>query len=185
MHIRAPCPFVRTPGNELQAKIAKLTTTSMLSCILNQLVAALALGATVRSQNTQNATTTLVSRRLTEFLMPVATEKHELGRVTTSNFVLLSQMLDSKLIKIELDLTTEEPIALQPFRMGESSNSGLHGVWPSSVYLGKMWLTLQSDNKLMLVDPGNLSTAPSIIKTIETPKPGNAPHCISEIGNRI
>jgi hypothetical protein len=86
---------------------------------------------------------------------------------------------------IELDPTTEEPINLQSFRMRESSNSGLHGVWPSSVYPEKMWLTLQSDNKLMLVDSGNLSTAPSIIKTIETPKPGNGPHCIYEIGNRI
>jgi virginiamycin B lyase len=49
-----------------------------------------------------------------------------------------------------------------------------------------MWLTLQSDNKLMLGDSGkDLSTAPSIIKTIEIPKPGNGPHWIFEIGDPI
>ncbi|KFY48414.1 hypothetical protein V495_01349 [Pseudogymnoascus sp. VKM F-4514 (FW-929)] len=118
--------------------------------------------------------------------MPAALETHEFARVPNTNFVLLSQMSDSQLIKIELDPTTEEPIAFKSFPMGNNSKSGLHGVWPSELYPGKMWLSLQWENKLLLVDPGqNLSAAPSIIKTIDIPKPGNGPHCVFEIGNRV
>lgn len=118
--------------------------------------------------------------------MPVAAETHEFARVPKSNFVLLSQMSDSQLIKIELSPTTEEPVAFHSFPMGKNSNSELHGVWPSAVYPGMMWLTLQADNKLLPVDPGqDLSTPPSIILTIDIPAPGNGPHCVFEIGNRV
>ena len=156
----------------------------MLSRIFTSLAIVLAFRAgTVSSQNAVNS---LVSRRLTEYLMPAAAETHEFARVPNSNFVLLSQMSDSQLIKIELDPTTEEPIAFQSFPMGDNSKSGLHGVWPSAVHPGKMWLSLQTDNKLLLVDPGqNLSTVPSIIQTIDIPEPGNGPHCVFEIGNRV
>jgi hypothetical protein len=152
--------------------------------IFTSLVIVLAFRAgTVSSQNSASS---LVSRRLTEYLMPAAAETHEFARVPNSSFVLLSQMSDSQLIKIELDPTTEEPIAFQSFPMGNNSQSGLHGVWPSAVYPGKMWLSLQGDNKLLLVDPGpNLSTVPAIIKTIDIPEPGNGPHCVFEIGNRV
>lgn len=157
---------------------------TMLSHIFKSLVMVLAFGAgTVSSQSSSNS---LVSRRLTEYLMPAASETHEFARVPGTNFVLLSQMSDSQLIKIELNPITEEPIAFQSFPMGKNSKSGLHGVWPSEVYPGKMWLSLQWENKLVLVDPGqNLSAAPSIIKTIDIPEPGNGPHCIFEIGNRV
>lgn len=156
----------------------------MLSCILKLLVIMLAFRAgTVSSQNSANS---LVSRRLTEYLMPAASETHEFARVPNSNFVLLSQMSNSKLIKIELDPATEEPVAFQSFPMGNNSKSGLHGVWPSEVYPGKIWLSLQSENKLLLVDPGqNLSAVPSIITTIDIPEPGNGPHCVFEINSRV
>ncbi|KAK0704472.1 hypothetical protein B0H67DRAFT_521579 [Lasiosphaeris hirsuta] len=128
----------------------------------------------------------LVSRRLTEYQLPVATQTHELARVPGSNFLLVSQMSNSHLIKIELDPDSEEPVAFQSFPMGKSNESGLHGVWPSSKYPGMMWLSLQSENKLLLVDPSqNLSAVPSIIKTIDIPEPGNGPHSIFEIGNRV
>ncbi|KFY25306.1 hypothetical protein V493_04720 [Pseudogymnoascus sp. VKM F-4281 (FW-2241)] len=159
-------------------------TPIMLSYILKSLVAVLAFGAGTVSA--QNSASSLVSRRVTEYLMPAASETHEFARVPNSNFVLLSQMSDSQLIKIELDPTTEEPIAFQSFPMGKDSKSGLHGVWPSTIYPGKMWLSLQWENKLLLVDPGkNLTAAPTIITTIDIPAPGNGPHCIFEIGNRV
>ncbi|KAJ6109637.1 hypothetical protein N7486_001872 [Penicillium sp. IBT 16267x] len=145
----------------------------------------LALGAsTVFAQNSSHS---LVSRRLTEYLMPVAVETHEFARVPNTNFVLLTQMSDSELIKIELDAKTEEPIAYHSFPMGKNSTTSLlHGVWPSTVYPGLMWLSLQGDNKLLLVDPGRkLSTAPIIKKTIDIPAPGNGPHCVFEIGNQV
>ena len=159
-------------------------TPSMLPHIYKSLLIVLALRAgTVLSQNPDNS---LVSRRLTEYLMPVAAQTHEFARVPNSNFVLLSQFSDSQLVKIELDPTTEEPIALQSFPMGSNSSSGLHGVFPSAVYPGMIWLTLQNDNQLLLVDPGqNLSAVPSIIQTIDIPQPGNGPHGVFEIGNRV
>jgi hypothetical protein len=155
----------------------------MLHHICKSLVVALALGATASAQN---SATSLVSRRLTEYLMPAATETHEFARVPNSNFVLLSQMSDSELIKIELDPKTEEPVAFHSFPMGKNRSSQLHGVWPSTVYPGMMWLSLQADNQLLLVDPGkNLTTPPTILQTIDIPAPGNGPHCVFEIGNRV
>ncbi|KAE8324782.1 hypothetical protein BDV39DRAFT_179900 [Aspergillus sergii] len=156
----------------------------MLYQTVRSLVIALAFGATAASA--QNSVTSLVSRRVTEYLMPATTETHEFARVPNTNFVLLTQMSDSELIKIELDPTTEEPIAYHSFPMGKNSSSQLHGVWPSTVHPGMMWLSLQADNKLLLVDPGqDLSTEPSIIQTIDIPAPGNGPHCVFEIGNRV
>ncbi|KAJ5692874.1 hypothetical protein N7462_002297 [Penicillium macrosclerotiorum] len=156
----------------------------MLYNALKSLVVALAFSA--QATSAQKSTNSLVSRRLTEYLMPVAKETHEFARVPNSNFVLLTQMSDSELIKIELNPTTEEPIAFNSFPMGRNSSSQLHGVWPSTVYPGLMWLSLQGDNKLLLVDPGkNLSAAPIIKKTINIPAPGNGPHCVFEIGHRV
>ncbi|KAJ6013729.1 hypothetical protein N7540_008320 [Penicillium herquei] len=163
----------------------------MMFNTFKSLAIALALGANIAlarapSNSTQIASNSLVSRRLTEYLMPVALETHEFARVPNTNFVLLTQMSDSELIKIELDSVTEEPMAYHAFPMGKNSSSQLHGVWPSTRYPGKMWLSLQGENKLLLVDPGkNLTTPPTILRTINIPAPGNGPHCVFEIGNRV
>jgi virginiamycin B lyase len=156
----------------------------MLTTMFQSLFAVLALitGAAL----SQMPVSSLVSRRVTEYLLPVATETHEFARVPGTNFLLLSQMSNSQLIKIELDPASEEPIAFQSFPVGKDSKSGLHGVWPSERYPGMVWLSLQSENKLLLVDPGqNLSAVPSILKTIDIPAPGNGPHCVFEIGGRV
>lgn len=147
---------------------------------------AVALALLAHTASAQASSNSLVSRRLTEYLLPAASATHEFARVPNTNFLLLSQLSDSQLIKIELDPTTEEPIAYHAFPMGKDNHSELHGVWPSTVYPGMMWLTLQADNKLLLVDPGkDLATPPTIIKTIDIPPPGNGPHCVFEIGNRV
>lgn len=157
---------------------------NMIYRAIKLLVVALALDGT--KVFCQDSATALVSRRLTEYVLPEAKQTHEFARVPNSDFVLLSQMSDSQLIKIQLDPTTQEPIAYKAFLMGKNSTSGLHGVWPSTLYPGKMWLTLQGDNKLLLVDPGRrLSDVPSIIRTIDIPAPGNGPHCVFEIGDRV
>ncbi|KAK0107344.1 hypothetical protein ONS95_004037 [Cadophora gregata] len=155
----------------------------MLSRMLRSLTTVLAFWhSTVSSQQPVNS---LVSRRFTEYLMPAATETHEFARVPNTSFVLLSQMSNSQLVKIELDPDSLEPIALQSFPMG-NSNSGLHGVYPSQLYPGFMWLSLQADNQILLVDPGsNLTTKPTIIQKIDVPEPGIGPHSVFEIGNRV
>jgi hypothetical protein len=157
----------------------------MAPSILQSLAVVLAFSA--GTSLCQEPVTSLVSRRLTEYLLPVTTQTHELARVPGSNFLLVSQMSNSQLVKIELDPTTEAPVAYQSFPMGQDDKSGLHGVWPSQQYPGLVWLSLQWENKLLLVDPGSdsLSTAPSILKTIDIPEPGNGPHSIFEIGDRV
>lgn len=128
----------------------------------------------------------LVSRHFTEYQLPVAPQTHEFAHVPGTNFLLLTQMCNSQLLKIELDRVSWEPVALRSFLMGKSDKSGLHGVWPSKRYPGMMWLSLQYENKLLLVHPGRyVSEVPSIIKTINIPEPGNGPHCVIEIGNRV
>ncbi|KAM3484180.1 hypothetical protein MY8738_002448 [Beauveria namnaoensis] len=150
----------------------------------NSLVAVLALHTGIVSS--QSPVTSLKSRRLTEYQLPPAVQTHEFARVPGTNFVLLSQMSDSVLLKIQLDPVTEAPIAYQSFPMGTSSQSGLHGIWPSTLYPGKMWMTLQNENKLLLVKPGcTLTSPPSIVKTIDIPAPGNGPHCVFEIDGRV
>lgn len=88
----------------------------MLFHTFKLLAIGLALSAsTVLAQNSSESSHSLVSRRLTEYLMPVATATHEFARVPSTNFVLLTQMSSSKLVKIELDPITEEPIAYNTF----------------------------------------------------------------------
>jgi hypothetical protein len=95
-------------------------------------------------------------------------------------------MSNSHLLKVELDGASEAPIAYQAFPMGQSNDSGLHGIWPSARFPGMVWLSLQYENKLLLVDPDqNPSTAPTIITTIDVPPLGNGPHCVFEIDNRV
>ncbi|CAI7660121.1 unnamed protein product [Penicillium glandicola] len=150
----------------------------MLSRTFSSVMIALAFGAVTASA--QDSNDPIPGRRLTEYQMPPATQTHELARVPDTDIVLLN------LVKIELDLTTEEFVALHSFPMGKDSGSGLHGVWPSTVYPGMMWLSLQFENKLLLVDPGKEPwTAPTILQTIDIPTPGNGPHCVFEIGNRV
>lgn len=155
----------------------------MLSSIAHSLLAVLAFAGTSLSQEPVRE---LVSRRLTEYLLPIATQTHEIAHVPGSNFLLVTQMSNSHLVKIELDPATEQPIAYQSFPMGQSSESGLHGLWPSTAFPGKVWTSLQHENKLLLIDPGNtLTTTPTILQTINIPSPGNGPHCVFEIGDRV
>ncbi|KAK0624303.1 hypothetical protein B0T14DRAFT_565584 [Immersiella caudata] len=155
----------------------------MLPSVLQPLAVVLALSV---GTSVSQAVTSIISRRVTEYLLPVAKQTHEIAKVPGSNFLLVSQMSNSKLIKVELDPSTEAPIAYQSFPMGENSTSGLHGIWPSAKFPGMVWLSLQSENKLLLVDPGStLSDAPTILETIDIPVPGNGPHSIFEIGNHI
>ena len=67
----------------------------MAPSILQSLAVVLAFGA--GTSLCQEPVTSLVSRRLTEYLLPVTTQTHELARVPGSNFLLVSQMSNSQL----------------------------------------------------------------------------------------
>lgn len=129
----------------------------------------------------------IVSRRFTEYQLPAAAETHEFARVPNTDLIVLSQMSNSRLVKIQIDGTTEEPIAHHSFPMGANDRAGLHGIWPSEAEPGLVWISLQSENRIQLIDPGSdsLDEAPTVIRTIDVPAPGNGPHSIVEIDGRV
>ncbi|KAF9371981.1 hypothetical protein CPC16_002737, partial [Podila verticillata] len=52
---------------------------------------------------------------------------------------------------------------------------------------GKVWITLQNDKKLLLIDPKvhSLQAAPVVLKEISVPAPGLGPHYVGEYGNDL
>ncbi|KXN70175.1 hypothetical protein CONCODRAFT_170980 [Conidiobolus coronatus NRRL 28638] len=122
---------------------------------------------------------------INESNLPQATQTHELINVPDSNMVLISQLSDSSLVKatVELDGTLSSTKA----HLIGSSNSSLHGLAVSTVNKGMVWVTLEGDNKLLLIDPkkDDVNTPPVIIKEIKVPSPGNGPHYVGEYGNYL
>ncbi|KAG0300146.1 hypothetical protein BGZ98_009415, partial [Dissophora globulifera] len=117
--------------------------------------------------------------------LSIADQTHEVVKLPNSNMVLVSQMSNSVLVKAEVD---DKGIVQQlaAFRMGQNT-SALHGLAHSQAFPGKVWLTLQGDNKLVLIDPKvkSVQSVPKVIKEILVPAPGNGPHYIGEYGNDL
>lgn len=120
-----------------------------------------------------------------ENLLPLAKETHEIVKVPNSSIVLVSQMSNSVLVKARVD---ERGIikGLSAFLMG-TNTSALHGLHNSKVFPGMVWVTLQNDNKLLLIDPKvhSLRAAPVLLKEISVPAPGLGPHYVGEYGNDL
>ncbi|CAO3627444.1 unnamed protein product [Cunninghamella blakesleeana] len=118
--------------------------------------------------------------------LPKAEQTHEIVAVPKSNVVLISQMSNSVLVKAKVD---HRGVIrdLYHFQMG-TNTSGLHGLANSKQYPGKIWITLQEENKLLLIDPKpySLSAKPTILKTILVPgKTAKGPHYIGEYGDDL
>jgi hypothetical protein len=122
---------------------------------------------------------------INESNLPEATQTHELINVPDSNMILISQLSDSSLVKatVELDGTLSGTKA----HLIGTTNSSLHGLAVSTVNKGMVWVTLEGDNKLLLIDPkkDDINASPEIIKTISIPAPGNGPHYVGEYGDYI
>ncbi|KAF9162436.1 hypothetical protein BGX21_002714 [Mortierella sp. AD011] len=125
------------------------------------------------------------SRRLIENVLPQADQTHEVLKVPNSNIVLISQMSNSVLVKARVD-NAGVILESAAFQMGQST-SALHGLANSQAYPGKVWLTLQNDNKLVLIDPNvrSFRSAPRVLREILVPSPGKGPHYIGEYGNEL
>ncbi|CAG8784717.1 12231_t:CDS:2 [Dentiscutata erythropus] len=108
--------------------------------------------------------------------LPLSEQTHELVKV--EDIVLVSQMSNSVLVKVQVD---KYGIAqhVAGFQIANST-SGLHGLAHSTKNPGMVWLTLETDNKLLLIDPvtASVTDAPKVIKEINVPQPGNGPHYI-------
>ncbi|KAG0236315.1 hypothetical protein BGW42_003727 [Actinomortierella wolfii] len=120
-----------------------------------------------------------------ENTLPLAAQTHEVIMVPRTSVMLISQMSNSVLVKAKVDnrgLIKE----LGAFRMGNET-SALHGLVNSQVYPGKVWVTLQGSNLLLLIDPkvNNIKAAPTIEKVIPVPSPGVGPHYVGEYGGYL
>ncbi|CAG8749239.1 40445_t:CDS:1 [Gigaspora margarita] len=115
--------------------------------------------------------------------LPLAQQTHEL--VMVEDIVLVSQLSNSVLVKVRVD---ENGVAqhVESFQIA-NPNSNLHGLALSTYYPGCVWLTLEADNKLVLIDPMVASAAdvPEVIKEIDVPEPGGGPHYIGEYDTNL
>lgn len=99
------------------------------------------------------ATTEPFRRSVTEYQLPPAEQTREIVRVPDTPVVLVTQMSNSKLVKLWLDPASEQVTDMRAFQIA-TPTSELHGLTLSKAYPGKVWATLQRDNKLVLLDPG-------------------------------
>ncbi|KAG0200961.1 hypothetical protein BGX33_010663 [Mortierella sp. NVP41] len=125
------------------------------------------------------------SRYVIENPLPPAVQTHEVIRVPDTNVILISQMSNSVLLKAEVD-SRGVIQDISAFQLG-TPTSALHGLALSSNNPGKVWVTLQKDNKLLLIDPvpADISSAPVILKDIDVPAPGKGPHYVGEYGDEL
>lgn len=125
------------------------------------------------------------NRYIVENKLPFAEQTHEIIKIPNTNIILISQMSNSVLLKAEInkDGIIEN---LKSFQIGKN-NSGLHGLALSEYYYGNVWITLENENKLVLIDPksDSLNDLPEILKIISVPNNGFGPHYISEYGDEL
>ncbi|KAF9149420.1 hypothetical protein BG015_008795 [Linnemannia schmuckeri] len=134
---------------------------------------------------TQLPASRAASRYVIENPLPPAVQTHEVIRVTDTNVILISQMSNSVLLKATVDdrgVITD----IGAFQLGQNT-SALHGLALSQRYPGKVWVTLQKDNKLVLLDPivNSTSKSPEVLKEIDVPAPGLGPHYVGEYGDEL
>ncbi|KAH7042998.1 hypothetical protein BKA57DRAFT_471189 [Linnemannia elongata] len=125
------------------------------------------------------------SRYVIENPLPPAVQTHEVIRVADTNVILISQMSNSVLLKA----TVDDRGVIQDigaFQLGQET-SALHGLALSKTNPGMVWVTLQKDNKLVLLDPvvSSVTEAPKVLKEIDVPAPGRGPHYVGEYGDEV
>ncbi|KAG0277327.1 hypothetical protein BGZ96_002912 [Linnemannia gamsii] len=160
-------------------RITKRIISSLLSLLSIQFIATNALPITPVPASRA------ASRYVIENPLPYAVQTHEVIRVPNTNVILISQMSNSVLLKA----TVNNQGIIQDigaFQLGQNT-SALHGLALSKNYPGHVWVTLQKDNKLVLLDPmvKSISFPPTVIKEIDVPAPGLGPHYVGEYGDEL
>lgn len=127
----------------------------------------------------------LCRRVMTEYALPPADQTHELIKLPDQPLVLVSQMSNSHLVKLQLDPQTDQITAIRDFPLGPQ-DAMLHGLTVSTRYPGKIWATHEAANNLLLVDPGTgVDAPPQIVRTIPIPGGGKGPHYVGEYDNLL
>ncbi|KAF9437524.1 hypothetical protein BGZ76_000398 [Entomortierella beljakovae] len=126
-----------------------------------------------------------LSRHIIENGLPFTEQTHEVLKVPNSDVVIISQMSNSVLVKATVN-DTGYVQEVSAFQIGKKT-SGLHGLAVSTAYPGKIWITLQNDGLLLLIDPrvNSVMSAPKILKKIHVPGGGLGPHYVGEYGDDL
>ncbi|KAF9423943.1 hypothetical protein BGZ94_008126 [Podila epigama] len=119
-----------------------------------------------------------------ENLLPTAEQTHEIVVVPNTDIVLISQLSNSVLVKAQVN-KEGKVLKAAAFQFG-SPASALHGLAQSHQFPGKIWITLQASNLILLIDPmqGNFEDVPAVLKEITVPK-GKGPHYVGEYGDDL
>ncbi|KAG0009783.1 hypothetical protein BGZ81_003171 [Podila clonocystis] len=123
------------------------------------------------------------STHIIENALPTAALTHDVLSIPHTNTLLVSQLSNSVLVKVQVN--GGQVTGLASFQIG-SPTSRLHGLALSKRYPGKVWLTLQADNLLVLIDPKahSLKAEPTVIKEIKVPE-GKGPHYVGEYEDNL
>ncbi|MEV5378947.1 hypothetical protein AB0L26_23670 [Streptomyces nondiastaticus] len=123
-------------------------------------------------------------RTVVEYELPPAEETHEIVRLPDRPMALVSQMSNSRLVKLGMDPRTEQVTAVKAFPLG-SSDAMLHGLAVSSCHPGRIWATHEGADRLLLVDPraDSVEAAPRVEREIPVPGGGRGPHYVNEYGD--
>jgi len=125
-----------------------------------------------------------VPRAVAEYPLPAAWQTHEVA-YAGNNLLVVSQQTDSVLVQVAIDPATGRPLAAAGHVIG-TPRSGLHGLHASRANSGCVWATLQFDDKLLLIQPGDsVETPPTILREIAVPAPARGPHVVIEDGDDL
>jgi streptogramin lyase len=121
----------------------------------------------------------------TEYPLPANGQTHEIVS-PAPGLLLVSQQPDSALLKIAVDPDSGRLLEVVKHTI-ESPFAGLHGLHVSKSYPGCVWVTLQFESELLLIDPvaSDLAAAPEIRKRIKLPAPARGPHVVVEDGDTL
>lgn len=140
-------------------------------------------------------------RTMIEYPLPGAQHTHEL--IAIGDTILVTQMDTSTLVKAQRDRTTGLLTSANSFPVLDEAGKpgGLHGIVASTKFPGKVWLTLQYSDEILLVDPkvASATTAPEVLLRIKVPIVAQStefpyaravhgkmgPHGITEVGDWV
>ncbi|MEV5510170.1 Vgb family protein [Streptomyces orinoci] len=125
-------------------------------------------------------------RPVVEYQLPLAEETHEIVKLPGAPMVLVSQMSNSRLVKLRLDPRTERVTGIKDFPLGPP-DAHLHGLAVSARHPGRIWATHEGGNRLLLVDPraDALDAAPRVERELAIPGGGQGPHYVAEHGDTL
>ncbi|MEO4030350.1 hypothetical protein ABH313_20175 [Chromobacterium vaccinii] len=122
-------------------------------------------------------------KRVIEYPLPASSQTHEVVSIAP-DLILISQQPSGGLVKMRVNPGTGRPIE-SVVHIIDNPFSGLHGLTVSKRHPGCLWVTLQFQSELLLIDPvaHDLAAAPRTLQKIQLPEPARGPHVVAEDGD--